>query len=121
LHTKNLQKSSTGTLAVSLYGLTVRSVDQSTDRQWTPWFHTWSDFPDLSSIPCLMIYGHHLRTVNGPTDREWTYDPWITSVNALFLHFFQLSLYFCALTPFMQNMIKTHKKQYKKALDTHNL
>ncbi|WMV29656.1 hypothetical protein MTR67_023041 [Solanum verrucosum] len=45
----------------------VRSVDQSTDLQWPPWFHTWSDFPDLSFIPCLLIYGHHLRTVNGPT------------------------------------------------------
>ncbi|WMV50391.1 hypothetical protein MTR67_043776 [Solanum verrucosum] len=48
----------------------VRSVDQSTDRQWPPWFHTWSDFPDLSSIPCLLIYGHHLRTVNRPTIRR---------------------------------------------------
>ncbi|WMV49745.1 hypothetical protein MTR67_043130 [Solanum verrucosum] len=45
----------------------VRSVDQSTDRQWPPWFHTWSDFPDLSSIPCLLIYAHHPWTVNGHT------------------------------------------------------
>ncbi|WMV41638.1 hypothetical protein MTR67_035023, partial [Solanum verrucosum] len=60
----------TGILAVSLYGLIVRSVDQSTDRQWAPWFHTWSNFPDLSSIPCLLINGHHLRIVNGPTVRR---------------------------------------------------
>ncbi|WMV56464.1 hypothetical protein MTR67_049849, partial [Solanum verrucosum] len=64
-----------GTLAVLLYGSTVRSVDQSTDRQWALWFHTWSDFPDLSSLPCLLIYGHNLRTVNGPTVRRSP--PWM--------------------------------------------
>ncbi|WMV32864.1 hypothetical protein MTR67_026249, partial [Solanum verrucosum] len=68
-HSWNLQKSGTGTLAVSIYGSTSRSVDQSMDHQWQPWFYTWSDFPDLPSIPCLLIYGHHLRTVKGPTVR----------------------------------------------------
>ncbi|WMV29800.1 hypothetical protein MTR67_023185 [Solanum verrucosum] len=58
------------TLTVSFYESIVRFVDQSTNHQWTPWFHTWSDFPDLSSIPCLLIYGHHLRTVDGPTVRR---------------------------------------------------
>ncbi|WMV29637.1 hypothetical protein MTR67_023022, partial [Solanum verrucosum] len=53
--------------AVSIYGSTVRSVDQSTDGQWPPWFHTWSDFPDLY---CLLIYGHHLQSVSGPTVRR---------------------------------------------------
>ncbi|WMV33486.1 hypothetical protein MTR67_026871 [Solanum verrucosum] len=60
----------TGTLAVSIYGSTIRSVDQSTDRQWSPWFHTWSNFPDLPSMPWLLIYDHHLRSVNGPMVRR---------------------------------------------------
>ncbi|WMV51310.1 hypothetical protein MTR67_044695, partial [Solanum verrucosum] len=60
----------TGTHAVSIYGSTVRFVDPSMDRQWPPWFHTWPDFPDLPSMPCLLIYDHHLRSVNGPTIRR---------------------------------------------------
>ncbi|WMV13629.1 hypothetical protein MTR67_007014, partial [Solanum verrucosum] len=62
--------SSAGIVAVSIYISTVPSVDQSTDRQWPLWFHSWSDFPDLSFIPCPLIYGHNLRTVNGPTVRR---------------------------------------------------
>ncbi|WMV29798.1 hypothetical protein MTR67_023183 [Solanum verrucosum] len=60
----------TGTLTVSIYGSTVQSVDEFTDRQWPPWFHTLSDFPDLPSMPSLLIYDHHLRSVTGPTDRR---------------------------------------------------
>ncbi|WMV29672.1 hypothetical protein MTR67_023057 [Solanum verrucosum] len=68
----------TGTFAVSFYGSAVRSVDQSTDRQWPPWFNTWSDYPYFPSMLCLLIYGHHLRSVY---------------LNCLIMYFFQLSVY----------------------------
>ncbi|WMV19480.1 hypothetical protein MTR67_012865, partial [Solanum verrucosum] len=67
VRTVYLQKSGIGTLTITLYGSAVQSVDQSMDRQWSMWFHTWSNSLILLLCLALLIYDHHIRSVNGPT------------------------------------------------------
>ncbi|WMV18552.1 hypothetical protein MTR67_011937, partial [Solanum verrucosum] len=70
------------------------------------------DFPDLSSIPCLLIYSHNLRTVNGPTGNLWifrtmAYDHFLSCRLNCLSRTNRASSSF-AQKPFDQSMILTH-------------